>query len=270
MQNQKKMKHNYTSELELKSLLIRIKNTKQDKGDKRLNRRINKYIKLHTHIKSVKYKRPKDTKKRNRIKNLLKERIIRDSVLTCIDDSSYERFGVVILLMIKNILTKPNFSGYTYVDDFYSDAVYKILKYLHNFDHTMISQRTGQPVNSFAYISQYIHNSIIYIINTKKKENDNMKKRVEMENLTHNLQLRTIEIMKSPSYTMPPEEKIKDIFIDEINTSLLDVIGGLKDVIKEYDRVNVYYPKNYLLEYDEITKLSPFMDGKVSIIRSED
>ena len=138
-----KLKHNYTSELELKSLLIRIKNDREDIGNKDLNRRINKYIKWHTLISNKKYLQPA---KRNIVKNHLKDKVVELSVRTKIDPVSYERFGVVILLMIKNILKKPQFSGYTYKDEFYSDAVYKILKYLSNF-HLIHNENFHDQIN---------------------------------------------------------------------------------------------------------------------------
>ena len=128
----KKMKHNYTSELELKSLLIRIKNKRLGLGIPDKNRQINKYISWHTAINTKKYAVPA---KRNKLKLRLKHRIVELSEQTSCDEKSYERFGEIILLMIKNILRKPQFSGYTYKDDFYSDAIYKILAYLNNFNH---------------------------------------------------------------------------------------------------------------------------------------
>ena len=45
---EKRQTHNYTSELELKSLLIRIKNDRYELGKYDLNERINARIKLHT------------------------------------------------------------------------------------------------------------------------------------------------------------------------------------------------------------------------------
>ena len=81
--------------------------------------------------------------------------------------------------MIKKILTKPQFSGYSFKDDFYSDASYKILKYIHNFDHTKTSKITGLHVNAFSYVSQIIHNSIIYIIGEHKKYNSRLQDEYE-------------------------------------------------------------------------------------------
>ena len=37
-------------------------------------------------------------------------------------------------------MTKGQFRGYSYQDDFVSDSVFKILKYLDNFDHKKISK----------------------------------------------------------------------------------------------------------------------------------
>ena len=88
--------------------------------------------------------------------------------------------------MINRIMTKPQFSGYTYKDDFTSDAVFKILKYLDNFDHTLISKTSGQHVNAFAYITQIIHNSIMYIINTKKAEQDFIKSQILYQRIAQN------------------------------------------------------------------------------------
>lgn len=264
--DKKKTKHNYTSELELKSLLIRIKNSRADTGTERLNTRINKYIKWHTAMNAKKYATPS---KRNRIKGILKDRIIKDSEMTRVDDSSYERFGVIILLMVKNILKKPQFSGYTYKDDFYSDAVYKILKYLHNFDHTMISERTGTPVNAFAYISQIIHNSILFIINTKKKENDRLKLQVQMANLDHNLQLRTIQLVSDHKREAEETVITETVDLAKIDGTLVDEIVKLKDDIEKVDRMTINYPKDYRISFDEYNELKTMLKGKVSIVRKK-
>ena len=132
IKNTKKLTHNYTSELELKSLLIRIKNKRAGMVCSKDNRRINKYIKWHTKINETKHANPK---KKKALKTHLKAKIVSLSEQTSVDTPSYERFGEIILLMIRKILTKPQFSGYTYKDDFYSDAIFKILKYLDNFNH---------------------------------------------------------------------------------------------------------------------------------------
>lgn len=264
----KKIKHNYTSELELKSLLIRIKNKRNDYGIERLNTTVNKYIKWHTKINNKKYEFPS---KRNKIKSKLKERIIFLSEESCIDKVSYERFGEIVLLMIKNILKKPQFSGYTYKDDFYSDAVYKILKYLCNFNHTLISERTGTAVNAFAYVSQIIHNSILFIINTKKKEAENLRKQVTMEHLNHNLQLKNFECYYDSDPDPEPEEThiIETIELSVIETNLVDELHKLSENIEKVSRLNIIYPKDYKISFEEYNELKDLLKGKISIIRKK-
>lgn len=263
---QKRKKHNYTSELELKSLLIRIKNKKaEDENDttEYLNTRINKYIGWFTKINAKKYKVPT---KRNKLKAKLKERIVRDSEISKIDTKSYERFGQIILLMIKNILKKPQFSGYTYKDDFYSDSVYKILKYLHNFNHKLISERTGAPVNAFAYISQIIHNSILYIINTKKIENNRLKNQIGMEMVKHDLTIKRNDVQTS---TYIPETTVvqETIIFKEIKTTLVDEVLKIvkRDDFNDIDEWFIKYPKSYKISFDEYNELKPLLNGTISI-----
>ena len=267
LDKQEKIKHNYTSELELKSLLIRIKNERSSTGTGECNSRINKYIKWHTAVAAKKYENPQ---KRNIIKSKLKEKIVSLSERTQVDRRSYERFGEIILLMIKNILTKPQFSGYTYKDDFYSDAVYKILKYLDNFDHELISERTGLNVNAFAYISQIIHNSILFIINTKKKELENHKKQVQMEVLNHNLQLSYDDWYAEPAKDKNPTvEIIERVELHEIHESLTTELLKLQDEIDKCTRMEIVYPKTYLITFDEYNDLKGLLKGKVSILRGK-
>lgn len=179
------MKHHYTNELELKSLIIRVKQTRKtdntvkssqtlartDKETIKKNNIINKYIKWYTKILNKKNTNI-DTSKVKRVQNKLKDKVIKLSEDCCIDKNTYERFGYVIMQMISHIMTKSQFRGYSYQDDFTSDAVYKILKYLDNFDHTKISKISGQSVSAFSYITQIIHNAFLFIILKKKKDHE--------------------------------------------------------------------------------------------------
>lgn len=266
MEKPKKMKHNYTSELELKSLLIRIKNMKADIGIKQYNKRINKYIEWHTKINNKKYD---DTAKKNKVKKHLKSEIVRLSELTCVDKGSYERFGKIILLMIKKILTKPSFSGYTYKDEFYSDAVHKILKYLHNFNHKLISATTNQPVNAFSYISQIIHNSILFIINTKKKELENHSKLVDKQALEYEVNISKHESYDEFGYVEKQNINTENVIIDEINGSLVEEINNLKHLLPYVDQLNVYIPEEHIITFEEYNELKELLKGKVSIMRNK-
>lgn len=262
-----RQKHDYTSELELKSLLIRIKNTRMTDSREEVytemyNKRINKYIKWFTKINNKKYVNPT---RRNLVKAKLKEKVIKLSEITIVDRDSYEQFGAILLLMIKNILKKPQFSGYTYRDEFYSDAVHKVLKYLCNFNHLLISEITNQPVNSFAYISQIIHNSIIFIINTKKKELINIKKQISMECVTHDYTIIQTDVNNRSTYN-DEDHKNKIIEIVELNkiTSLYDEILKFKDDSKY---INIYYPEDYRISFEEYDRIKPILNGKINIMR---
>lgn len=260
------LRHDYTNELELKSLLIRIKNKREDKGTEQNNTKINKYLKWHTLIKDKKYDNPT---KRNIVKKKIKDKVVILSEGTCSDQLSYERFGEIILLMISKILTKPQFSGYTFKDEFYSDAVYKIIKYLHNFNHKLISERSGQPVNAFAYMSQYIHNSILHIINTKKKEAERHRNKVLMERLDHNYKIIDSNYILCSRYKPVPEkEVVETIHLPKINGNLINELIELQDEIDSVTALILYYPKDYRITFDEYEELKPYLKGKVSIIRS--
>jgi len=274
----KRQKHNYTSELELKCLLIRIKNRNLNNGKLSIknNNKINKYAILFNKINNKKYT-PEENQRKNRIKNKIKEKAIELSEQTKIDEASYENFGNIILLMISKILTKPNFSGYTYRDEMYSDAVHKILKYLHNFDHTMISKRSGYKVNAFAYISQIIHNSVIYIINTKKKELTDMQNQVSMEIVNHQLQIQDYNKNNSSEYETDldfEEKRIKhEFYIDYIPNSLLEELTNL-DIdsykIKEEDKIVIYIPSDYLISLDEYNELKKyFITSNFNLLRKD-
>lgn len=266
-----KLKHNYTSELELKSLLIRIKNDREDIGTTDHNKRINKYIKWHTIINNKKYFQPA---KRNIVKNHLKEKIVELSELTRTDQNSYERFGEIILLMVKNILKKPQFSGYTYKDDFYSDAVYKILKYLHNFNHLLISDISGTNVNAFAYISQIIHNSVLFIINKKKKDTNDLRKYISLEQ-TIDEPCQNNQDVTQDWYSNVKEPQIEtDLIIEtihlkKIKTNLVDELNKLSKEIDRVNRLDIVYPADYQISFDEYNLLKDLLKGKVSIIRAK-
>ena len=249
-------KHNYTSEMELKSLLIRVKNKNFNKDieDTKHNKRINKYIILFNKLNDKKYKDSEITARKNDIKRRIKYKIIKLSEITKVDDKSYNRFGEIILLMIKKILTKPQFSGYTYRDDFYSDAIHKILKYLHNFDHTLISDISGTEVNAFAYISQIIHNSVLYIINTKNKELNEIKKQTQagfFNSALSSIDMKYLEQQKmNESKYVSGFEKVDD---------KREIILTLKD-IQKYD--SLY---NYIIENELENVKIKYIDYRISM-----
>lgn len=266
-----RQKHDYTCELELKSLLIREKNSKLELQNNsiRTNKRINELINLFVKLNTDKFQKSLNSKKVKSLQNKIKDTIIKRSELVSIDRFSHERFGEIILLMIKNILKKPNFSGYTWKEDFYSDATYRVLKYLHNFNHTKTSEKTGQSVNAFSYISQIIHNSIVYIINTNNQEIDITDKLSQTEG--EELGIEKVKTLDKTSIS----EKINEKFIiqkqDLSNTSLFNLLSEFVDS-SNYDKDFNYsfeYPKDYLISLDEFAKLRDILKGNISIIKAK-
>ena len=259
-------KHNYTSEMELKSLLIRVKNKNFNKEiiETKYNNRINKYIVIFNILNDKKYKDTTTTTRKNELKRKIKSRIIKLSEMTAVDNKSYNRFGEIILLMIKKILTKPQFSGYTYKDDFYSDAIHKILKYLHNFDHTLISEISGTEVNAFAYISQIIHNSIIYIINTKNKELNDIKKQSQagfFNEALSSIDLKYLEQQKlNESKFVTSFEKLDDKREIIVSERDIEKHESLYNYIidNELENVRIKY-SNYRISMDEYNLLKPLL-----------
>lgn len=264
----KRQKHNYTSELELKSLLIRLKNKKKNLNySQRYNSKINKYIELYTKLNNKKYSNHMNVKK-NRIKTKLLNRIVSLSEKTEIDYNSNEKFGEIILLMIKAILTKPNFSGYTYKTDFYSDAIYKILRYLHNFDHTLTSKITGQRVNAFAYISQIIFNSVIHIINIKKKERDNIKNQISSKISVNNINLHSNQHNMSTYFPEEHNQKIIKEYKISLNDDLVQKIKDISEKNKNLEdtKIVIYYPSIKKLTMQDYVDIKPYLKN-TSILR---
>lgn len=265
-----RIKHDYTSELDLKSLLIRVKNKKVGKKySEKYNSRINKYIKTYVKLTNKKY--PKESGKLQRkiaIRHKLKDKIIKLSEMTNIDSNTYEHFGYVVILMIKSILTKPNFSGYTYKTDFYSDATYKILNYLHNFNHTLISKISGVEVNAFAYISQIIHNSIVFVINQKKKEQKNINKQVVGEINDHKIDIKNYN--KEFHSTLESKYEFKEIPRKEFKIKIQDsLVEDVKKIIENEpkdEKITVYYPGSYKITMEEYYDLKPLLKN-LSIVR---
>lgn len=155
---------------------------------------------------------------------------------------SKERFGTLLLLMIKNLATMPSFSGYSdnWKTDFYSNAVEKTILYLDNFDEKLKSKRTGQNSKAFAYVTQICFNAFVNIINIRKKEDAFLKDTISYE--THNfdgvrdlifkqrdseektelqkVQVHNIIIKKNDTKEVI-EQKIKDAFIHILDSNAI-------------------------------------------------
>lgn len=77
--------------------------------------------------------------------------------------SSY--IGECFMKLVEGCGKKPNFSGYTYLEEMKSEALLTCMKYAHNFD-------INKSNNAFAYFTQYITNAFVGVINAEKKISD--------------------------------------------------------------------------------------------------
>lgn len=227
----------YVNEDELKSAIIRINNGLKDIWSESDLKRLRKYL------DKVKNKKLKS----QRLKRTLRMYIVKISERNAIDYNTFEHFGEMIMLVIKNMLKKPNFSGYTYRDEFYSDTSYKILKYIKNFNHRLISKRSGQSVSAFAYVTQIVKNSLIFIIEQKKDETEKIKNLVSLE--SH----EKLENINESTYE---QNKVKNELIVQIN----DIQIPLVQIIRKYldkteDELTFIYSKDYKISLDEYTEL---------------
>lgn len=70
--------------------------------------------------------------------------------------------GRMIQKIAEGLSRKPNWSGYTWIQDMRAESVLTVIKYLKNFN-------PAKSKNPFAYISTIITNSYIGYLNTAKK-----------------------------------------------------------------------------------------------------
>lgn len=85
-------------------------------------------------------------------------------------------FGEMISLMADKILTRPQFSNYTFKEEMKSLGIEYVLKYSYRFDPYRISDISNQYVSAFSYISTIIFSGILQTINSFNKEQEKIKK----------------------------------------------------------------------------------------------
>lgn len=69
--------------------------------------------------------------------------------------------GRMILLLVKKISLRPNFRGYTFLEDMKSHATFLAWKGISKFDHTKTN-------NAFSYFTTVVMNAFIFVINKEK------------------------------------------------------------------------------------------------------
>jgi hypothetical protein len=83
-----------------------------------------------------------------------------------------ERLGEIFVNLVDNYATKSNFSGYTYLEEMKSRAIFFLLKYSKNFDYT-------KSKNAFAYCTQFVYHAFLQVIKKEKKHIETKKALVE-------------------------------------------------------------------------------------------
>jgi len=209
-----------------------------------------KYIDLEKSMEKGLQRAKRDV--RNRLKDL--------SSKTYIDrDPNY--FGEMILIIINNILTRPNFSGYSYKSEMKSLAIEHILKYTWRFSPYKQSKISGQYVSAFTYISTICFNAFVATINSQNKE---IKKSKEDFIETQKAKYSSI---KSSKITPECSSISKTVKIVNIGNKLIDEI---KKISLDSRDILVHYPKEYKIDMDEYSEISNFSESNninLSIVR---
>jgi hypothetical protein len=175
---------------------------------------------------------------------------------------SKERFGTMLLLIIKNMGTMPSFAGYTdnWKTDFYSNAIEHTLLYAHNYDENLRSKRSGEKSKAFAYITQVCYNAFVAVINERKKDSEMIVEAISYETyFTENIHnTKHYESKAEEKYTKYHKEcdSIEDIF--NVIKYVEDSNQRLKN-LKNYNSLDEY-DKEYFKEPIELLENKHFTD----------
>jgi hypothetical protein len=73
-----------------------------------------------------------------------------------------ERLGEIFVNLVDNYATKSNYSGYTFLEEMKSRAIFFLLKYSKNFN-------PEKSKNAFAYCTQFVYHAFLQVIKKEKK-----------------------------------------------------------------------------------------------------
>ena len=187
-------------------------------------------------------------------------------------DYSKQEFGRMVLLIINNLMKKHCFSGYTenWTEDFKSNAIYKIFRYIHNFDSERISEVTGKKVSSFAYLTQITYMAFLEVINKRKAENELMfRTMIPLQDVKVDYYTQDKGVNVSAMEMKHEDDKLTTIYIDPYDLKTKSLYELMKNIRETNECVQVYYPEDYsspdhndenvksisIDEYDDIIKL---------------
>ncbi len=162
-----------------------------------------------------------------------------------LDNTDKEKFGHILLLVIKNLGAKPSFSGYTsnWKDDFMGNAIEKVILYVYNFDRRMLSKRTGKESKAFAYLTQICFNAFIAVINERKKSEATIANMIPYEKIDGYEYKHQCDETKDKK-----QENLVEEYVYEVN---YDVEGLEGDLITDFSAF-VNFQIQYVLKQNEI------------------
>lgn len=115
-------------------------------------------------------------KKEEKIKKAKKSGASSEKIKKLEDKEVYgvpsERLGEIFVNLVDNFATKSNFSGYTYLEEMKSRAIFFLLRYSKNFD-------PEKSKNAFAYCTQFVYHAFLQVIKKEKKHIEAKKALVE-------------------------------------------------------------------------------------------
>ena len=165
-----------------------------------------------------------------------------------IEKQSKELMGHYVLLITKNLAKKSCFAGYTlnWKDEFFSRAIEHCFKYVHNFDENKVSQRSGQKVKAFAYITQIIYTAFLDVISRRKKEQERLKMMGSLDSVTKG---------ESGYSTIERKSRYKNFILLEFDVldydSLKEELESLERFKIVRDEINLLKSELFLLsQYD--------------------
>jgi len=171
-------------------------------------------------------------------------------------------FGGMVMVVMNKIITRPNFSGYSYKSEMKSLATEHIFKYTWRFASYKQSKISGQHISSFTYISTIIFNAFIATIN---KQNDELKK-IKLDFL-ETQKVKHREPNKS-SYGKDASTIDKEVNISIINSTLFEEIKKVKIDCKD---ILIKYSNNYNINMDEYKQISDYIaenNVNISLVRN--
>jgi hypothetical protein len=83
-----------------------------------------------------------------------------------------ERLGEIFMDLVDNYATKSSFSGYPFLEDMKSRAIFFLLKYSKSFN-------PEKSKNAFSYCTEIVHNAFIQVIKKEKKYMEDRKNHIE-------------------------------------------------------------------------------------------